>query len=162
MPNKLTEQQARFVEEYLRDLNATKAAVRAGYAARSARQQGARLLSHADIADAIRRGMDERSAWVKVDADRVVQELSHLGFYDAGELGAFPMKGPEDIAVLPERLRRAVIGWSWDKQGRCTIKLSPKTPSLELLGRHLGMFKDRPAGGGVTQVTVYLPDNGRK
>ncbi|MNY22928.1 hypothetical protein D3C86_1565690 [compost metagenome] len=50
---------------------------------------------------------------------------------------------PLDLKLLPEQVRRCVIGWSWDRNGNFTLKLAPKTPNLELIGRHLGMFVER-------------------
>ena len=71
----LTPRQQRFVNEYLIDLHVTNAAKRAGYKARSAKQQGTRLLSKAPIKAAIAAGMDERAERTAIDADWVVKEL---------------------------------------------------------------------------------------
>ena len=139
----LNPKQGRFVAEYLLDLNATQAAIRAGYSPRTAYSQGQRLLKDAEILAAVAVAQAKRSEEVGVDADRVIREAACLAFYDPGEIASVPMNGPADIAKLPERLRRAIIGWSWDKFGNFVLKLAPKTPSLELIGRHLGMFKDR-------------------
>lgn len=68
----LTPKQARFVEEYLCDLNATQAAIRAGYSARTAKQHGARLLTRAAIAGAVTARQTARAARVQVDQDYVI------------------------------------------------------------------------------------------
>ena len=65
-----------------------------------------------------------------------------MALYDPAELVQTAINSPADIAKLPERVRRAIIGWSWDRNGNFVLKLSPKTPSLELIGRHLSLFKD--------------------
>ena len=75
---KLTEKQRRFVDEYLIDLNATQAAIRAGYSAKTANEQGARLLANVSIQQAISEKMAERSKRTGVNQDRVVQELAKI------------------------------------------------------------------------------------
>lgn len=149
---KLTPRQERFVQEYLTDLNATAAARRAGYSARSADEFAYQLLRKPQIREAIERAKAERAQRVEVTADRVVAELAAMAFYDPAAIRG--VRGPEDIAGLPEPVRRAIVGWSWDRQGNFVLKLSPKTPSLELLARHLGMFRDKvelsgPGGGPI-------------
>lgn len=139
----ITVKQQRFVEEYLVDLNATQAALRAGYSPHTAKEQAARLLSKANVAAEIEKAIQARSERTRITADRVVWELASMGLYDPGDIAQAEIKGPRDIASLPDQVRRAIIGWSWDRYGNFVLKLSPKTPSLELIGRHLGMFKDK-------------------
>lgn len=138
----LTDKQRRFAGEYLVDLNATQAAIRAGYSAKTAMQQGERLLRNVEIASAIAEAQHARSERTQITADRVLKELAAMALYDPAEIVQTPIDGPADIAKLPERVRRAIIGWSWDRNGNFVLKLSPKTPSLELIGRHLSLFKD--------------------
>lgn len=150
-----------FCAEYIVDLNATQAAIRAGYSAKTARQQAADLLTKPDIQTEVQRLMDARGQKVEVDALRVLQELKAMAFYDPGAIGMAKVKKPEDIAKLPEELRRAIIGWSWDRNGRFTLKLSPKTQQLELIGRHLKMFTDKlehtgKDGAPITSSVVSL------
>lgn len=143
MMTDLNPKQAAFVREYLVDLNGAQAAIRAGYSEAAAKEQASRLLTNANVQDAIAAGQADRADRTEVTADRVVRELSAMAFFDPGEIGSAPMNGPEDIALLPERVRRSIVGWSWDKAGNFTLKLAPKSTALDLLGRHLGMFKDR-------------------
>lgn len=77
---KLTEKQKRFCDEYLIDLNATQAAIRAGYSARTANEQGARLLANVSVQEYIARKMAERSRRTGVNQDRVVLELAKIAF----------------------------------------------------------------------------------
>ena len=70
---KLTAKQQRFVEEYLIDLNATQAAIRAGYSPKTANEQGARLLANASVQEAIAKAMAERSRRTGISQDRVIQ-----------------------------------------------------------------------------------------
>lgn len=138
----LTGKQKRFVEEYLCDLNATQAAIRAGYSAKTAEWIGPQLLQKTHVAAAIQEAMNKRSVRTEITADRVLREVSHMALYDPADIAGANISGPQDIPNLPEEVRRAIIGWSWDKQGNFILKLSPKTPSLELLGRHLMIWRD--------------------
>lgn len=78
----LTPKQATFVREYLIDLNATQAAIRAGYSAKTAEQQGYQLLQHTSVATAVEVAMAERSKRTEITADRVLAELAKIGFAD--------------------------------------------------------------------------------
>ena len=73
--DKLTPKQRRFVDEYLVDLNATQAAIRAGYSACTANEQGARLLANASIATAVQSGQNARSERVRITQDDVLRGL---------------------------------------------------------------------------------------
>ncbi len=75
---KLTPKQERFVEEYLVDLNATAAAVRAGYSAKSAHVEGSRLLTNAKVAAAIAVAKQERTEETKIDAEYVLRKLHQV------------------------------------------------------------------------------------
>lgn len=137
----MTRKQQMFIKEYLVDLNATQAAIRAGYSAKTANEQGARMLANASIKAAVQEEMDKRATKLELTADKVLSEISYMAFYDPADFAG--IKNPDDIAQLPEHVRKAVVGWSWDKAGNFVIKLSPKTPSQELLGRHLKLFTDK-------------------
>jgi phage terminase small subunit len=71
----MTPRQRRFIDEYLLDLNATQAAIRAGYSARTANEQGARLLTNASVASAIQAAQQARSERVQITQDDVVRGL---------------------------------------------------------------------------------------
>ena len=76
----LNPKQARFVAEYLLDLNATQAAMRAGYSPRTAYSQGQRLLKDAEIQTAVAGAQAARAEDVGVDAQRVIREAACLAF----------------------------------------------------------------------------------
>lgn len=152
----MTPKQQQFVREYLIDLNATQAAIRAGYAKRSAGQQADDLLKNPEIAAAVQQGMDRRAKRTDITADRVLTEIAHMAFYDPADIASKPMSGPGDIANLPESVRRAIVGWGWDKQGNFTLKLSPKTPALDQLGRHLKLFTDVVEHKGLNGLSERL------
>ena len=83
---KLTEKQKRFCEEYLIDLNATQAAIRAGYKAKTARSQGQRMLTKVDIQRRIADLMKERSDRTALTSDSVLQELSRIAMAENVEI----------------------------------------------------------------------------
>lgn len=85
-PAKLEPRQQRFVDEYLVDMNATQAAVRAGYSAKTAQEQGSRLLSKAMVSEAIAAGAKKLSADTGVNAERALKEAWAIATADAREL----------------------------------------------------------------------------
>jgi phage terminase small subunit len=103
MAGKLTPKQARFVDEYLVDLNGTQAAIRAGYSARGADVQAVRLLGNARISAAIASRQTKRTARTEVTQDRVISELALIAFSDMRDFaqwGNEAMLTEEQINVL--------------------------------------------------------------
>lgn len=150
----LSDQHQRFVAEYLIDLNATQAAIRAGYSEKTARVQGSRLLTNADIAAAIAAGSAKRLRKAEVDADTVLGELLRLATVDIA--GAYDQQGNlKPIHDIPEDVRRAIAGVEvdqlWEGQGKdrrqvgivTKVKFWDKHRSLESLGKHLKLFTER-------------------
>ncbi len=91
--------QRRFVDEYLVDLNATQAAIRAGYSPKTAGQIGERLLKKVEIQTGVQEAMKARENRTHITQDRVLQELSRLAFFDPRKL--FTTEGaPLDITQL--------------------------------------------------------------
>ena len=74
----------------------------------------------------------------------------------------FPSHDPSgDIRDLPEDVRRAIAGWSWDKEGRFTVKLADKSKALDQLGKHLKLFVDRVEHTGeINMVNIDKDDAG--
>ncbi|WP_269715780.1 terminase small subunit [Caulobacter sp. NIBR2454] len=109
----LNEKHLRFVEEYLVDLNATQAAIRAGYSPKTAYSQGQRLLKYAEVAAAVAKAQEERAERTKVTADRVLTELAKIGFSDirrAMKWGSRFVERPEDDTPEGERLEEQSHG----------------------------------------------------
>lgn len=141
---KLTAKQQRFCDEYLIDLNATQAAIRAGYSPKTAEQAASRLLTIVKVSDEIAREMAERSKRTGINQDRVVQELAKLAFVniaDVVDLDDATVRQSatcEDLACIQSvKIKPSEFGTERE------IKLYDKKSSLELLGKHLGMFKDK-------------------
>lgn len=83
---KLTVKQQCFVDEYLIDLNATQAAIRAGYSAKTADQQGSRLLANVKVQQTIAEEMAKRSKRTGINQDRVILELARLAFVNITDI----------------------------------------------------------------------------
>jgi phage terminase small subunit len=151
----LSPKQERFAQEYLIDLNATQAAIRAGYSPRSAKQQGARLLTKDDVQAAIQKGREEAQKRTDISLDRVLHELAIIAFADPRKAVKW---GPgvyeetlEDGTVakssgvmlidsdsLDDDVARTVAEVGNTKEG-VKIKFHDKLAALEKLGKHLGL-----------------------
>lgn len=143
----LTLKQQLFVEEYLVDLNATQAAIRAGYSKRSARQIGAEYLSKPSIQEAIATAKAERLARVQVEQDEVVAWLAAVLRVNVSDVVNWGPDGVElsPSVALPEETLAAVKEVSEGPNGRIRVSFHDKTRAAELLGKHLGMFVERHA-----------------
>jgi phage terminase small subunit len=128
---KLTAKQQSFVEEYLVDLNATQAAIRAGYSERTAKQQGSRLLTNADVLRAVDEGQERRTERVEVTQDYVLDNLTEI-------VERCMQRSP----VMVRRGRLLVQ--ATDDEGRDVWRFDAKgaTAALTLLGKHLGLFAE--------------------
>jgi len=140
--NKLTDLQARFVEEYLVDFNASRAAGAAGSTAENLAVAGCEFLRNPNVRKAIDAKREDYSRRIEVTTENVIEEIRRMAFYDPIDLAGMGIHGPEDLAKLPENARRAIVGWSWDKAGNFTLKLADKSKALDQLARYTGAIKD--------------------
>ena len=148
----LTPRQSAFVAEYLIDLNATQAAIRAGYSARTAVQQAHRLLMNVHVAAAVMSGQTQRSLRTQVTADSVVQELAKIGFANMLDYIEISLDGAAGInlaklsrdqaAAIVELTTEDTIDPRGNKTTRTRIKLGDKRAALVDLGKHLGLFRE--------------------
>ncbi len=157
----LTPKQAVFVQEYLIDLNATQASIRAGYSEKSARRTGARNMLKPAVREAIAEAMEERKKRTFVSQDGVIEELSRIAF---GNIEDFTIMGSDgSLEVCLDGMGRdklaAIKDFSMEPKGdgyKCTIRLHNKIQALQLLGKHLGMFAEnhnhKIESGGVLLV----------
>ena len=141
----MTPKQRRFVEEYLVDLNATGAAKRAGYSAKSARTRGYRLLQNPEVAAAVAKAQDKRTARTQVSADRVVTELAKVAFGDPRRLlswgpGGVVLRDSSELTEAEAALVSEVSETRTAAGGTRKVKLHCKLTALNALGKHLGLF----------------------
>jgi phage terminase small subunit len=154
MANELTPQQELFVAEYLKDLNATQAAIRAGYGEAGAHVRANELRKNPLVAAQIDAALAARNERVQIDADFVLRELFKLASCDLA--AAFDEFGNlRNIHDIPPDVRKAISGVEVEDlfAGRGPdreqigvtrkVKFWDKTRALEMLGRHLALFKDR-------------------
>lgn len=163
---RMTAKQRCFIDEYLIDLNATQAAIRAGYSGESAGSIGSELLQKPEIRARIDRAMAERSRRTGISADRVLMELGKLAFVNADDLinldSATVKEGAtrDDTAAIAAVRVKTIPGENGDGVER-EIRLADKLKALELCGKHLGMFREKPeANAPVTVVINYDYDSG--
>ena len=168
----LTPKQARFVEEFLVDLNATQAAIRAGYARSTAEKKApcwvgkSRDLSpQPEIWDAVEEAKAKRSERTEIKQDRVLQELALLAFANMGNYIGITSEGDPFVnlsnltldqwaAISEVTVEDFMEGRGDDAREvkKIKFKLADKKGSLEALGKHLGMFP--------TRHHVSAPDGG--
>lgn len=122
----LTSKQKRFVQEYMVDLNATQAAVRAGYSRKTAGSIGQENLKKPAIQAELQVLMQERGEKTTISQEMVVKELQKIAFADAS-----------DVAVSE-------------------LKYSNKIRALELLGKHLGMYVEKVEHSGEAGIRIEL------
>ena len=141
----MTGKQRRFIEEYLIDLNATQAAIRAGYSPATAKDIGCENLKKTAIRRHIAKAMAERSRRTGVNADRVVMELAKIAFANIGDV--IDLKTGEikaELLLEDSASIQSVKVKTFGEDGlEREIKMADKLRALELLGKHLGMFKDK-------------------
>lgn len=146
---KLTKKQQCFVDEYLIDLNATQAAIRAGYSVNTAQEQGYQLLQKTSVQTEINKAMAERSRRTGINQDRILIELAKIAFLNGGQLVNIDdatikdNASPEDLAAVASvKVKRFPTKDGGEGIER-EVKFYDKVKAAELLGKHLGMFKDR-------------------
>jgi phage terminase small subunit len=142
----------RFVAEYLKDRSATQAAIRAGYSPKTAKQQGSRLLTHADIRAAIDAGEATHLAKADVTAQRVLDELAKLAFVDPRKFfnPDGTLKNPGDLdddtaAAIAEFviLKENITSGDGKSDLALRVKWVDKLRALELLAKRFGLLKEQ-------------------
>ena len=158
---KLTKKNEVFCDEYLIDLNATQAAIRAGYSVESAGSIGSELLKKPEIRARIDRAMAERSKRTGINADRVLLELGKIAFVNAIDVTVLTDASRDDTAAIASVKVKVIPGEDGDGVER-EVRLADKLKALELCGKHLGMFKDSPDSTAPVTVVInydYGPDS---
>jgi phage terminase small subunit len=167
----MTPKQQRFVEEYLIDLNATQAAIRAGYSATDADVTGPRLLGNVGIAAAIAAAKKERSERTAINAEWLLTRLAEEAEADLSDLydEAGALRPVKDWPVI---WRKGLVGGikaieERDDAGNVVgvireVKLSDRVKRLELIGKHIDVqaFRDQVNHSGAMNLTVSSEDAG--
>lgn len=156
----MTEKQKIFADEYLIDLNATRAYRKAYPSVKkdeTAAQAGSRMLRNVKVAEYIAERMQARQERTEITQDRVLEELAAIAFARATDYAE--VKDDQvfikDTAGLSENQIKAIAGIKQGKFG-IEVKLNDKEKALELLGRHLGMFKERVEVSGLEEEKTKL------
>nr|DAN97694.1 MAG TPA: Terminase small subunit [Caudoviricetes sp.] len=179
----LTEKQKRFADEYLIDLNATRA-YKAAYPSckkdETARANGSRLLTNANVASYVEQRMKEREKRTEITQDWVLEELRKIasvngadfsqiveepmvedGKYitdpDTGQVKKYQTVKFVPTKELPEEKKAAISSIKETKFG-ISVETYDRLKALELLGRHLGMFKDKVEVSGLENEKSKLDD----
>lgn len=164
----LTEQQEKFALEYLVDLNARQAAIRAGYSEKTAASQASRLLTNVNIQKLISEGRKKLAHKTEITVERILTEYARIAFMDIRD--AYTEDGKlKPIQDMPKDVAAAISGIDFEAMFEGSgedktrvgdlvkIRLSDKTKALDSLSRHLGMFNDQLFVRGLIGHT-RLPD----
>lgn len=172
----LTAKQQRFVAEYLIDLNATQAAIRAGYSPKTAEQQGSRMLGNVKVAKEVAAAKNKRSERTEIDADWVLKRLARDATADLADLydDHGSLKPVKDWPIVWRQGLVAGIETVHERSGEDPegnptfatvrkVKLLDRTKMVELIGKHVdvGAFKDKiEHSGSIATPEVKLVLNG--
>lgn len=157
----MTAKQTKFIDEYMIDLNQTKAAIRAGYSPKTANEQASRLLTNVNIQHELQKKQAEQSRRTGITQDRVLNELAKIGFSNMDDFVMWGRKGinlresnelsREDAACVQE------VSESITEYGSTTkIKLYDKKSALELIGKHIGLFNDKIQHSGDIGIKIEV------
>ena len=150
----LNERQHRFVDAYLKNPNATQAAIRAGYAVRGAKQQGSRLLTNVDVQQAFMERSSKIREQADVDATWVLKRLAMMAdvriadLFDEKDNLRSPSEFPDGAQYLIARIETEEIfewfGTGEDRERAFTgytkkIRLESRMKALELIGNHVSV-----------------------
>jgi phage terminase small subunit len=163
--NPLTPKQQRFVAEYLVDLNATQAAIRAGYSPNGANVLACRLLTKANVAAAIQAGAARRLAKADLTADRTLEELAGVAFSNVQRLFT-PTGDLIPVHELPPAVAASLASVEWVMKNATSgdgkvdrvlkIKMCDKVRGLELLAKHFALLVDRIEVSGDVSLTAKI------
>jgi phage terminase small subunit len=154
---RLTEKQKRFVSEYLKDLNATQAAIRAGYSKKTAYSIGDENLKKPDVQKALKAAIDRRSERTQITQDMVLRELAGIAFANGADFvvvenGTLQVR---NTAELPAEKRTAIAMIREGREG-IEVKTHDKVKALELLGKHLGLFDRQTDAQGDDALKAFI------
>ena len=170
MARPLTNKQQRFVEEYLKDCNATQAAIRAGYSRASAKLSGHRCITNDTILRMILAKQKELASQCNVEAKEVIEECKKLAFANMADYITVDGYGKPEIdlsrmtrdqaAALSEVTNRSTTTKDGGSE-HYGIKFHSKDGALEKLCKHLGLYKEPEAETKIElKIVMYGVDDG--
>ena len=143
----MTDKQKKFIDEYLIDLNATQAAIRAGYSPKTARSIANELLTKPDIQTCIDKKQAVIARRTGISQDRVVRELAKIAFVNINDIctsnGRIRQDATDDDLSCIESIKVKQTETDTGSSEEREVKLCSKLKALELLGKHLGMWNDK-------------------
>lgn len=140
---KLTAKQSCFVDEYLVDLNATQAAIRAGYSPHSADKIGSQLLGKTGVQAAIHARQSELRERVHIQQERVLLALAAIAFADIGDYVEEDEAAGSRLRPLSSLspVKRSALAEAKQYKNGFRLRLHSKLKALDLLAKHLGMYR---------------------
>jgi phage terminase small subunit len=171
----LSDIQKRFVAEYLKDLNASAAYLRAGYASKNPHIQASQLMDNPEVKEAIARSTEKKAIKLDLNAERVLSELMKLSFWNMQDYALQDENGNfagVDITKLTREQAAAIMEITVDTTGgegdgerkrvmRTRFKLADKGINLERLGRYLKLFTDKVEHSADESLARILAFNSR-
>jgi len=160
----VNDREARFCEEYLIDLDAPAAALRAGYPVKAARAAGDWLKPGSGryrprLHAGVRTRMAERSRRIGITAERVLREYARIAFASIEDVADFTDGvRPRTDTCADDLAAVASVKYKRGSGVDCEIKMYDKLKALEVLGRHLGLFEAREASGEAAPTILVYPD----
>ncbi len=165
----MNRRQKHFVGEYLIDLNATQAAIRAGYSAKTAAEIGRQNLRKLEIQEAITAAQVQRARRTQVTQDKVLEELALLDFSDVrhyviDDLGNLllsegaPRQAMRAVSSLKRKVRHIGSGEHAEVVYETEVRLWDKVGALRLTAQHLGMLTEKLEVSGTPMIHVVYED----
>ena len=137
----MTEKQKRFCDEYLIDLNATQAAIRSGYSAKTAKQIGQQNLTKLDIQEYINKGLAEKEAELIADQDEILRTLTRV--LRRQEMDTVVVTCKERSSKYDEKGKKVTIEKEVPQLVQVPTKVSDLNKAAELLGKRYALFTDK-------------------
>lgn len=159
-----------FCIEFLKDMNATQAVIRAGYSTKGASEKGSRLLKKPEIQAYITKENEARLQRIRVDADRVLEEAAYMAFSDIRDFmswsdGTMVLKSSDQLTEVQARAIQSVSERTTKYGTDVNLTLYDKRAALDLVGKHvkIGAWKDASpldlfGAGGPVKVTLEFVD----
>ena len=168
----ITDKMRQFVDEYLIDMNGTQAAIRAGYSEATAQEQSSQLLDRPDIRELVEQRQKDRIDRTQISQDLTVNELKTIAFSDVADFVIVKAGGvieqrpfnelKKDQTRCVKKIKQTVRtaqssdGTVIHQTAVLELELYDKVKSLELLGRHLGIFNDRLTLDGALPLQIVF------